>query len=97
GRERSSRAHSRTRSAVASDTRPRALPDSTSDTVDWETPAHRATSMLVGRPMWGTILCTPPVIRSARIRMTLFGTHIAAVLTAVPVAAGAVFGAEAST
>ena len=29
--------------------------------------------------------------------MTLFGTHIAAVLTAGAVAAGAVFGAEAST
>jgi hypothetical protein len=31
------------------------------------------------------------------IRMTLIGTHIAAVLTAGAVAAGAVFGAEAST
>jgi hypothetical protein len=32
---------------VASDTRPFAFPDRTSETVDWDTPAQRATSMLV--------------------------------------------------
>jgi hypothetical protein len=32
---------------VTSDTRPGALPESTSETVVWETPARRATSTLV--------------------------------------------------
>jgi hypothetical protein len=53
--------------------------------------------MLVERSMLRNILLTPTVIRSMLIRMTLIGTHIAAVLAAGAVAAGAVFGAEAST
>src|SRR4051812_3740219 len=47
GRYPSSRAATRTASAVDSDTRPGALPDSTSDTVVCETPARLATSTLV--------------------------------------------------
>ena len=54
----------------------------------------RATSMLVGRSRAGNILLTFSIIRSTLIRMMVFGTRIAAVLTAGAVAAGAVFGAE---
>ncbi len=44
----SSLAAPRTRSAVAGDTRPRALPESTSDPVAEDTPARAATSLIVG-------------------------------------------------
>src|SRR3954452_19529008 len=49
GRYPSSAAAARTASSVRAEMRPRALPESTSETVDCDTPARRATSMLVTR------------------------------------------------
>src|SRR3954451_24069041 len=49
GRYPSSAAARRTVFSVPADTRPLALPDITSETVDCETPARRATSTLVTR------------------------------------------------
>ncbi|GBQ01835.1 hypothetical protein SSP531S_32830 [Streptomyces spongiicola] len=44
---------------MRSDTRPRHFPPSTSDTVACDTPAARATSLLVGRaPPAGSRVCT---------------------------------------
>src|SRR5215207_10572353 len=94
GRYPSSRAQRRTRSWVASDTRPSAFPESTSETVDCETPAQRATSLLVWRcrsegVMDGNSttrripgLTDRRVIRTMSIRMTGLVTSIGTALAA---------------
>src|SRR4051812_46159341 len=92
---------------MASDTRPRPLPENTSETVDCETSAQRATSTLVtrwmaDRSMLGNAttraapgLTDARVIRSMLIRMTDIGTQLTALVAVVGPAAGGLLGTDA--